>query len=664
MKKSVPFVVLALAAALWSFGALARSGETSDKTLAPYFLVKGADDGVDRLPLKSTSARVNIAGVIADVTVTQVYRNEGTRALEAVYIFPGSTRAAVYGLKMKIGERTIEARIKERRQARRVYEQAKKAGKTASLLEQHRPNVFRMSVANILPGDTVGVELRYTELLVPTDGVYEFDYPTVVGPRYSNRPTSGAPPGEAWVQNPYLHQGEKPTYTFGMAVTISAGMPLRDVACPSHKTTVTYDGPDTAKVALDTGESDGGNRDFILRYRLAGGKIRTGLLLYKGEKENFFLMMMQPPRRVAPSDIPPREYIFVVDVSGSMYGFPLETAKSLLHDLIGGLRQTDRFDVLLFSGGSALFAPQSVPATAENVQRALDFLDAQNGGGGTEILPALKRALALPRPDGFSRSIVITTDGYVAVERQTFDLIRENLDQANFFPFGIGTSVNRYLIEGMARVGMGEPFVVTNGSEAQAQAQKFRAYIQSPVLSQVKVDFLGFDAYDVEPETVPDVLAERPVIVFGKWKGEATGTIRLEGIAGEGTYERTLDVAAAKPASENAALRYLWARKRIALLGDYKRLEGDGAVRAEITRLGLNYNLLTAYTSFVAVDTTPRRVDPDLTTVKQALPLPKGVSDLAVGGTQISTTPEPSTWVLLIVAGVLFAVVTLRRLLG
>jgi len=180
----------------------------------------------------------------------------------------------------------------------------------------------------------------------------------------------------------------------------------------------------------------------------------------------------------------------------------------------------------------------------------------------------------------------------------------------------------------------------------------------------VKVDFRGFDAYDVEPETVPDVLAERPVIVFGKWKGEATGTIRLEGIAGEGTYERTLDVAAAKPASENAALRYLWARKRIALLGDYKRLEGDGAVRAEITRLGLNYNLLTAYTSFVAVDTTPRRVDPDLTTVKQALPLPKGVSDLAVGGTQISTTPEPSTWVLLIVAGLLFAVVTLRRLLG
>jgi Ca-activated chloride channel family protein len=228
--------------------------------------------------------------------------------------------------------------------------------------------------------------------------------------------------------------------------------------------------------------------------------------------------------------------------------------------------------------------------------------------------------------------VVIATDGYVAVEEKAFDLIRNNLHDANMFAFGIGSSVNRHLIEGMAHVGMGEPFVVTKPEEASAAAQQCRTMIQSPVLTRGKVEFEGFDTYDVEPPSIPDVLAERPVIVFGKWRGHAQGKIKLSGITGEGDYSETIKVKDAAPSDYNAALRYLWARHRITLLSDYNLLRQDDKRVREVTDLGLTYNLLTAYTSFVAIDNEVRNKDGNPTTVKQPLPLPQGVSDYALGG--------------------------------
>ena len=259
--------------------------------------------------------------MIADVQVTQIYKNEGKRPLEAIYVFPASTRAAVYGMKMTIGERVIHARISKREDARREYEQAREQGKSASLLEQQRPNVFQMNVANIMPGDEIRVELTYTELLVPTDRVYEFVYPTVVGPRYSNPSSETTSTSQRWVQNPYLHQGEAPHNSFDITVGLATGLPMKELECASHKVTTTFDGPALATVKLDKSEKHGGNRDYILRYRLDGDRIQSGLLLYRGERENFFLLMMQPPKRVTQGQIPGREYIFIVDVSGSMHGF-------------------------------------------------------------------------------------------------------------------------------------------------------------------------------------------------------------------------------------------------------------------------------------------------------------------------------------------------------
>ncbi|MFM7202449.1 MAG: VIT and vWA domain-containing protein [Myxococcota bacterium] len=611
--------------------------ESSDRSLSPFFFVQNGDSGLDQLPLKASSADVDVVGVIADVLVTQVYKNEGKRPIEARYVFPASTRAAVYGMRMTIGERTITAEIQEKEQARATYEAARAAGQSASLLEQQRPNVFEMNVANIMPGDEIKVEMRYTELMIPTDGIYEFVYPTVVGPRYSNQAASAAPPQDQFVANPYTHAGEKPRYSFDFTATLSTGIPIQGVASPSHNMTVHYEGENAATVVLDASDQTRGNKDLILRYRLSGGQIETGMLLYEGtdrqgNEDHYFLMMAQPPKVVKPSYIPPREFLFIVDISGSMSGFPIATSKQLLRDLIGNLKPDELFNVLLFAGSTAVYSERSLPANPENIDQAIRLIESQRGGGGTELLPALQRALNMPRTQGYARSVVVATDGYVDVEREAYKVIRENLGDANFFTFGIGTSVNRYLLEGMAKVGMGETGIITDGSRAVEEAAKFRQYIEAPVLTQVRVKTEGFDAFDVEPRAVPDLLAQRPVLVYGRYKGKARGKLVLEGLSGEGPYRQVFELGKLQAKPEHAALRSLWARNRIATLRDYGDLEPGLNVKEAVTQLGLNYNLLTDYTSFVAVDSAVRNKTGASDSVQQPLPMPEGVSDGAVGG--------------------------------
>ena len=445
-----------------------------DKTLSPFFFVEGGDPAIDRLPLKATRVEVAIAGVIADVTVRQVYENRGTRLIHARYVFPASTRAAVYGMTMTVGNVRTVARIRERERAAQEFEAAKRDGKSASLLEQSRPNVFTMKIANVLPGDTISVELKYTELLVPTDGVYEFVYPTVVGPRYSEKRESQASPEDMFVKVPYTHQGESPRSEFHLGGLVSTGVPLQELSSPSHQLVVRSIGQGRSEMTLADSERWSGNRDFILRYQLAGQEISSGLLLYQGRDENFFLLMTEPPQAVESNEVPPREYIFVVDVSGSMNGFPLNTAKTLMGDLANVLRPSDTFNIVVFADGSETFSPASVAATRPNLTRALQFIRQKNGGGGTRLLAALQRAVAVPRHRETSRSIVLVTDGYIEAESDVFDYVRAQRNDANFFAFGIGSSVNRFLIEGVARAGLGEPFIVTEPAEAMDAAARLR----------------------------------------------------------------------------------------------------------------------------------------------------------------------------------------------
>ncbi len=616
-------------------------GLPDDKTLSPYFFVENGDPKIDQLPLASTKVDVAVSGVIADVTVTQVYRNDGKRPISAKYVFPASTRAAVHGMRMTIGKQVIVAKIKEREQAKKEYEAHKEAGKNATLLEEDRPNVFTMSVANVMPGDHIEVTLQYTELLVPEGGTYEFVYPTVVGPRYSNVEASRAPKTSAFVASPYLPQGHETPSTFDLSGTLSTAIPIQFVDSPSHKLVEHRDNATLSRFSLGDSEHHGDNRDFILRYGLSGDAIQTGLTLYDAGAEKFFLLVVQPPKKVMPENIPPREYVFVLDVSGSMEGFPLDTAKRVLRELVTGLRPVDKFNVVLFSGASFVLSPHSLAATPENVSAALADIDKERGGGGTELLPALQQAMSLSSAPGISRSFVVMTDGYIEADKGAIDYVRAHLGDANVFSFGIGTAVNRFLIEGLAKAGQGEPFVVTDPSFAKEAAARFRSYVAAPVLTDVRVAYDGFDAYDVEPAAIPDVFAERPVIVHGKWRGKVAGAIHVSGVTGSGAYDQRFDVALTTPKPENRALEYLWARSRIGELSDFGFGEPSDAVKTEVTALGLKYSLLTPYTSFIAVSEVVRNPGAKSTDVDQPLALPAGVSEDAIGnGMQAASEPE------------------------
>ncbi|OHC68293.1 MAG: trypsin [Rhodocyclales bacterium GWA2_65_20] len=639
-----------------------RDAAPRQKTESPYFFVKSDNPGVDQLPLKSTQVNVKVSGVIADVTVVQTYKNEGQRAIEAKYVFPGSNRAAVHGMNVRLADRLITAKIREKQQAKIEYDAAKQEGKTAALLEQHLPNVFQMNVANIMPGDDVKVELRYTELLLPTDGNYQFVFPTVVGPRYNSPQSSQA--NATWVAQPILPQGQNtPTSVaapaFDIHVTLNTPIGVKEVRSSSHTISSYTEQGGATVVGLNPTAEPTNNRDFILNYRLAGDKIETGVMLYKGQDENFFLAMVEPPKAPAATAITPREYIFVVDISGSMHGFPLDTAKGVLRELIGGLRPSDTFNVLLFSGSNSFLNPTSVPATKANIDQAIRTIDQQGGGGSTELIPALKRVYAQPKNADVSRTVVVVTDGYVTVEREAFELVRNNLSNANVFSFGIGSSVNRHLMEGLARAGMGEPFIITKPAEAAEQAARFRKMIDSPVLTNVKVRFEGLDVYDVEPRQLPDLLAQRPLIVFGKWKGEAKGKLVVEGNTANGPLQNSLPITTAS--TDTAALRHLWARHRIAALSDQEALEGGSAAKDAITDLGLKYSLLTQYTSFLAVDQVVRNKTPaDAPSLNQPSPLPQGVENSALGA-EVPSTPEPATWGAMLMTLSVLAMLAHRR---
>ncbi len=527
-----------------------------------------------------------------------------------------------------------------------LFEEAKSEGKSASLLEEETPNVFSMNVANIMPGDTIAIELHYTEQIFSTDNIYQFVFPTVVGPRYISPLYDAEAADENWAATPYIPEGGAAPGTYDIHVNLSAGVPIADLLCTSHGTDVVWRDITNAQVTLSDPEDFAGNRDFILEYRLTGEEIASGLVLDTGETENFFMLSIQPPERYEIEDIPPREYIFVMDVSGSMSGFPIDTSKELMLNLLNNLRETDTFNLILFSDTSTWLSDVSLPASEANIQSAIRLINKKEGRGGTELALALEDAVELPDSENVSRSIIVITDGYIWGEEEIFKIVHENLDTANFFSFGIGSSVNRYLIEGIAKAGQGESFVATEPEAASAAADRFRTYVQTPILTDIKVEFDGFDVYDTEPQNQPTLFAQRPIILYGKWRGEPTGTIRITGKTGTQDYHQEISVSEVSQEA-NSALRYLWARNRIDRITDYGINPNKEEAAAEVTAIGLQYSILTPYTSFVAVLDTIRNPEGESTDVDQPNPLPLHVSNLAVGYTIGS---EPGDMILIICA--------------
>jgi Ca-activated chloride channel family protein len=597
-----------------------------NSTGAPHMVLeRSADGATDPLLLKENLAEVEIAGVVANVRLTQRYQNTGLATLHATYVFPGSTQAAVHAMRMTLGTRVVRALLKERKAAQSDFARARDDGKTASLLTQERPNVFTMRVANIQPSDVVTVELEYTERIRPTDGVYSFTLPAVVGPRFQDESIGDDPPVPAGPLS------TTQTHRHDVAVHLLAPLPLQQVQSPTHAIGV-QQAQGVTHVVLDANEQNPGNRDFVLRYRLSGGAIQAGVLVHQGAPHNTLLALIPPPARVADADLTPREYVFVVDVSGSMQGEPLATAAALLEKLVAGLGREDTFNLVLFESGAQVLAPQSVRATSENVRRAVSMMDTQNGGGGTQLLHGLKTALDLPRTAGVSRTVLVITDGYVHVEASAMRLVQSHLHDMNVFAFGIGRAVNHHLIEGLARAGRGEPFVVLTGQDARAGADRFWEYVRSPVMTDIKVRFEGLEVEEVSPVQVPDVFANRPVEVMAHFRGAPRGEVVVTGSTRAGPVELRVAVPSAQE-QKHPALPLLWARQRIQDLTDAPP-DGEDALQKAVLPVALEHGVLSAFTAFVAVDERARGTG-DAITVEQPSALPAGMSPLtgsAMGG--------------------------------
>ena len=596
-------VILALLGLLSSRFAAADAAPPLDKTLSPYFVIENGDPALDQLPLKDTQVDVTITGVIADVTVRQFYENRGARPLHARYVFPASTRAAVYGMSMTVGDRRVVARIEEKHKAAAQFEKAKADGKSATLLEESRPNVFTMNVANLMPNDAITVELHYTELLVPDDGQYELVYPTVVGPRYSSK-SGGERLSERQLRaRPYTHQGEAPGSELHLTAKLSTGVPIYDLGSPSHQIVVASSDPAHAQVVARR------SRALLRQPRLhpalsavgAEHQLRPAALPGQGRE-------LLPPHGAAAEDGSSRGRSAArVRLRARRVGLDERLSARYGQEADGRARSVcssrPTRSTSCSSPTGRPCSPRNRSPSARRTWRApFASSDRPRAGAAPSSSPPCARRFALPHDSGVARSVVLVTDGYIDAEGGVFDFIRDHLDHANVFAFGIGSGVNRYLIEGVARAGQGEPFVVTKPEEASAAAAKLREYIKLPVLTDVHLAFSGFDAYDVEPPAMPDVFASRPLVVFGKWRGPLGGSIELRGKSGREPYQVSLPVTEAALGDDHRALRYLWARSRVATLADYGESNPDAARVAQITALGLDYTLLTPFTSFIAVE--------------------------------------------------------------
>ena len=563
-------------------------------------------------PLRHTDVQVRIAGPLARVTVTQEFHNPFAEKIEAVYTFPLPPDSAVDDMTMHVGDRTIRGLIKPRDEARKIYDEARRTGRIASLLDQERPNIFTQAVANIVPGATVKIQIAYVETVPYEAGAYSFNFPMVVAPRYM--PRRGVPDAGR-IAPPVTPEGTRAGHDISVEVHLDAGVPVESLESRTHDVAIERPNPRQAVVRLRD-KAVIPNKDFILKYGVAGRRVEDAVLTHTG----YFTLLLQPPDRVQPEEIAPKELVFVLDTSGSMSGFPIEKAKEAMGLALDGLHPRDTFNLITFAGDTHILFPNPVPATPENRRRAHEFLNARYGSGGTEMMKAIRASLAPSDAPERTRVVCFMTDGEVGNDMEILAEVQRH-PNARVFAFGIGSSVNHFLLDGMARYGRGEVEYVGLQDDGSAAARRFHERVQSPLLTDISIDWGGLAVNSVYPARIPDLFAAKPLVVSGRYASPGAGVIRLRGKMGGRDFTREIRVNLPASQPENAMLATLWARRRVEDLmsQDFGGLQ-RGAIRddlkQQITKLGIDYRLMTPFTSFVAVEEkviteggTPRRVE-------------------------------------------------------
>jgi Ca-activated chloride channel family protein len=587
--------------------------------------------------------------------VTQQYSNSSSTPIEAVYVFPLPHDAAVYDMEIRIGNRVIRSEIRERSEAKKVYEAAKTQGKRAALVEEERPNIFTTSVANIMPGDQIDIRLRYVEPLHWESGRVRVVFPMVVGPRYIPGTQATGHDGTGWakdtdavpdasritpiVRNPENRSG----HDISVTVDLDPGFDVDSIHSVSHAITISPLSHGRQRIQLAS-QATIPNRDFVLEFQQAQTTHpTTGLFLSpaKGHRESHFVLTTYPPT-VASAERVPLEMLYMIDVSGSMEGTSITQAREALLNALDRLHPTDRFAILAFNHQYQEFASEPLTATPETLAAARRYVKSLHAGGGTEMLPALINMMGKPQTPGYLRHIVLLTDGDLGNEEAIFAALQSALGDARLYTVAIGSAPNLFLATKMAQFGRGTFTQISDNSETREKMSHLFDTIENPVLTDVKLSFDGVEVADVYPKRLPDLFAGQPLVVYGQITKGAVGQVHVSARSGGQPYETTIAFDASK-ASFHPGITTLWARQRVDDMMDDWRHENENSqssIRTAIIAHAIQYHLVTKFTSLIAVE---RRVVNDggqSSTVPVPTEMPAGWSTEAVFGAPATGTPD------------------------
>lgn len=587
------------------------------------------------MPLKHTAVNASVSGYIATVDVQQQFHNPFAEKIEAVYQFPLPQDSAVSEFVMEVGpeddRRKIRGIIREKAEAERIYQQARAQGFNASLLSQIRPNIFEQKVANIEPGKQIDINIRYFNTLSYSDGWYRFVFPMVVGPRFN--PSGSADPVHAVARGTtprasgttisYLRPDERSGHDISLTLDIDAGVSIEDARCLTHTIAAENPNEDPNKLRVQLARNDAiPNKDFVFLFRVTGERMKSGLITHVDEEgRGYFTLMMYPPNNLKKLDRQPMEMVFVLDCSGSMSGEPMKQSKDAMRHALKQLRPTDTFQVIRFSNNASQFGPTPVLATKENIRKAVSYIDGLSGTGGTMMIEGIKAALDFPHDPQRYRVVTFLTDGYIGNERQIFHEMEKRIGDARVFSFGVGSSTNRYLLNRMAKVGRGTAAYLLPGNSGQEIMDLYFNRISHPAMTDINISWGGARVGQVYPSRTPDLFVGRPVILTGRYSGKLDD-IRITGRAGGERLSVNLDGA---DTAQHPALGQVWARRKIADMMDQMARDNNHELQPAVLATALEYNLVSAYTSFIAVDASHRTAGGHGTTVHQALPMPQGV---------------------------------------
>ena len=586
------------------------------------------------VPLKHTSVVGNIDGYIATVDVTQQFHNPYNSKIEAVYVFPLPDNAAVSEFVMTVGERKIRGIIREREEAEKIYNDARAQGHVASLLTQERPNIFTQRVANIEPGKQIDINIRYFNTLQYDDGAYEFVFPMVVGPRYNPAGTThgiGAVPrgnnggsGQS-TEIAYLAPNERSGHDVSLSLNISAGVQIESVRSINHDVAVKDVTETERSVTLSAADSIP-NKDFVLRYQVAGDKIKTAMMTHRDDYGQYFTMMLYPPAQLEQIPRSPMEMVFVLDCSGSMNGRPIEQARAAIAHALQSLTPRDTFQIINFSSTASQLGAVPVIATPQNIQKGLAYLNSLNGQGGTEMIQGLKAALDFPHDEGRFRLVSFMTDGYIGNDHDILNALSAKLGDSRIFSFGVGQSPNRFLLDRMALLGRGAVAYLSLNDNPVEIMDRFNARISHPAMTDLSIDWGTMNVTDAYPQILPDLIVGRPVVVTGRFTGEPS-VVKVGGRQGMQPTSFAVAVAANDSTKQHKGIASVWARLKIMdLMAQFSRTPDQAAeLRQTVTQTALDYSLMSTFTSFVAVDSMSKTDGEFGTTVAVPVNVPEGV---------------------------------------